>query len=57
VSYGIVQAHGGELRVESTPGLGTTMEIVLPPFPTGAAEPEPLGGSAAAAAASAEGRG
>ncbi|AHG87986.1 ATP-binding region ATPase domain protein [Gemmatirosa kalamazoonensis] len=35
VSYGIVQTHGGELRVESTPGLGTTLEMVLPTHPAG----------------------
>jgi signal transduction histidine kinase len=33
VSYGIVQAHGGELRVESTLGVGTTMEISVPTHP------------------------
>jgi signal transduction histidine kinase/iron only hydrogenase large subunit-like protein/CheY-like chemotaxis protein len=30
VAHGIVQAHGGELRVQSKPGFGTTLTIRLP---------------------------
>ncbi|HEX6060375.1 MAG TPA: ATP-binding protein [Gemmatimonadaceae bacterium] len=30
VSYGIVQAHGGDVAVDSTPGAGTTFRVVFP---------------------------
>ena len=30
VAHGIVQAHGGELRVQSKPGFGTTVTVRLP---------------------------
>jgi signal transduction histidine kinase len=30
VSYEIVRAHGGEIRVESAPGSGTTFAFTLP---------------------------
>jgi len=30
VSYGIIQAHGGTISVESTPDVGTTFTIQLP---------------------------
>ena len=36
----IVQRHGGDIQIESTPGLGTTVKVQLPvaaivPFPRG----------------------
>ncbi|UPU38299.1 ATP-binding protein [Geomonas paludis] len=31
VSYGIVKDHGGEIRLESEEGVGTTFIITLPP--------------------------
>jgi two-component system NtrC family sensor kinase len=30
VSYGIVQAHGGDIEVKSKPGEGTTFVVYLP---------------------------
>ena len=30
VSYGIVKDHGGDIQVSSTPGQGTSFEIVIP---------------------------
>jgi CheY-like chemotaxis protein/anti-sigma regulatory factor (Ser/Thr protein kinase) len=41
VSYSIVKRHGGEMRVESRPGGGTTFTVVLPVGMTALAEPSP----------------
>jgi signal transduction histidine kinase len=30
ISYEIVNAHGGEMRVQSTPGRGACIEVFLP---------------------------
>jgi two-component system NtrC family sensor kinase len=30
ISYGIVQKHGGEIRVKSQPGIGTEFTVLLP---------------------------
>jgi CheY-like chemotaxis protein len=39
--YGIVRQSGGDVRVESEPGAGSTFEIYLPVFRGQAAPPEP----------------
>lgn len=39
VVYGVVTQAGGTIRVESTPGEGTTMHILLPARPASAATP------------------
>jgi signal transduction histidine kinase len=33
VSYGILQEHGGKIKVESTPGEGTTFRLEIPAIP------------------------
>jgi two-component system, cell cycle sensor histidine kinase and response regulator CckA len=39
VVYGIVQAHGGVIQVESAPGNGTTFKIFLPAIPDAPSAP------------------
>ncbi len=39
VSYGIIQAHGGEIEVKSHPGTGTTFTVSLPMEQPAPAEP------------------
>ncbi len=35
LSYGIIQSHQGEMKVESTPGEGTIFRVILPVQPQG----------------------
>jgi two-component system, NtrC family, sensor kinase len=39
VVYGIVERHGGKLRIDSTPGVGTTVVIALPAVEAAAPAP------------------
>src|SRR5262249_52379687 len=54
VVYGIVQRHGGRIEIESAPGQGTAMRIVLPALPE--SERAHLAGEAARGAGSVAGR-
>jgi PAS domain S-box-containing protein len=52
--YGFVRQSGGLVRIESTPGQGTTVRLWLPRHDTPAEAPPPAGPSAPAARASGE---
>ena len=42
ICYEIVRSHGGDIRIESTPGRGTRVDVFLPAEPAGEGpEPEP----------------
>jgi two-component system, OmpR family, phosphate regulon sensor histidine kinase PhoR len=51
----VVQRHGGELRIDSTPGAGSTFTIVLPPARVRLPDASPPGGAAQPATESAAG--
>ena len=50
IVYGVVRKHGGQVRVASTPGKGTTFEILLPAAQESRAEPRAVPAEAAVTA-------
>ena len=44
--YGFVQQSGGQVQIDSQPGVGTSVQIYLPRLPDDAEEPEPVDESA-----------
>jgi len=48
VSYGIVKNHGGDIRVESIPGEGSTFAIILPVVPPNISDESKIDGKIAA---------
>ena len=50
VVYGIVDAHKGTIDVQSKPGQGTTIRVLLPLRSTAAASPGTIDGSSGKAA-------
>ncbi|MFL5755885.1 MAG: sensor histidine kinase [Chloroflexota bacterium] len=49
MSHGLVTAHGGRIEISSAPGVGTTVEIILPSAPPSNSWPESLSASDAGA--------